>query len=230
MPVELVALLIVVVVFVASHFLLSHPLRAPLVRLFGRSGFVVVYSTIALVLLILIAVAYHAAPHGPALWSADNLALQLVFDGISYFAVVLLLGSLIDNPALVGADMVALSTRPPSGAFLITRHPMMFAIALLSGAEILLIPSARNAISCIGLIVLALVGARLQDSKKLAQSRREWGMWVSRTRFWPNLRRFGALGPIWAYAMPVWVLLTWIQVRTTFALSGVWYVFPGLNY
>jgi uncharacterized membrane protein len=230
MSLQNAALLILVVAFLASHFLLAHPLRAPLIGLFGRSGFTVVYSLIALVLLIAMAVAYHAAPHDTARWSWDNVVLQVAFDAISYVSVALFIGSLINNPALVGADMVALSTRPPTGAFLITRHPMMFAIAIWSAAQILLIPSGRNLIGCSGMIVLALVGARLQDTKKLAQSRREWGMWVSRTRFWPNPRRFAALGVIWAYALPVWVLVTWVQVRTTFAQCGLWYFFPGMNY
>jgi len=223
-------LLSAVLAFVASHFVLSHPLRAPLIALLGRGAFEFWYSIIAAVELLLIAITYHQADHIPTLWSSDNWVLQFVIDAISYGAIALFIGSLADNPGMVWADLVGLSTRPPTGAFVISRHPMMFAIAIWAAAQILLVPSMRNVIVCTGLIVLALIGAALQDRRKLAASPREWGMWVSRTRFWPRLDRLNRLGPAWGFAIPLWLLSTWVQVRWTFAVSGVWYFFPNLPY
>jgi len=154
----------------------------------------------------------------------------VVFDVVGYFAVVLFLASLNSNPALVGANLNGLSTRSPDGAFRVTRHPMMFAIAIFSSAQLLIMPSLRNLISCGGFIILALLGSRLQDRKKLVQVPREWGLWVSRTRFWPDLRQVGDLGGVWFFAVVPWLLITWLEVRTTLVPVGIWYFFPDLPY
>jgi hypothetical protein len=77
------------------------------------------------------------------------------------------------------------------------------------------------------MIVLALVGARLQDQRKLDQSPRGWALWVSRTRFWPDLRRLPALGFAWGLAVPVWLVVTWLEMRTTTTPCGIWYFLDG---
>lgn len=230
MPIELIALTLAVAAFVGSHVLMSHTLRASLLAALGEAGFQTCYALIAAGLLLLIVFVYHFAPHGPLVWSANNPALQAALIPVNYFAVVLFVASLDSNPALVGANLNGLSTRTPSGAFRVTRHPMMFAIAIWSVGQIALIPSARNLISCGGIVVLAVAGSWLQDQKKLAQAPREWGMWTNRTGFWPDLRRVGELGAFWLYAAIPWLAATWLQVRLSYVLAGPWYFFPELPY
>jgi len=226
----LILLSVAVAAFVGSHFLLSHALRGWAVDNFGLKGFRVVYSVIALALLVVIIVAYHVSPHGPTLWSPDNLALQIAFAVIGYFAIALFVASLFGNPGLVGANLNGLSTRAPDGVYLVSRHPMMFAIAIWCVMQVLIMPSARNAISCAGFIVLALAGARLQDIRNAAMSGREWTLWVSRTPFWPNLGRIGGLGIIWLVALAPWLVVTWLETRVAFVPVGMWYFIPDLPY
>jgi hypothetical protein len=107
---------------------------------------------------------------------------------------------------------------------------MMFAIAIWLSLQILLMPSARNLISCGGVIVLAVLGAHWQDGKNTALSGREWSLWVARTPFWPNFRRLGGLGVLWGVAVFPWLLATWIEVRVTYVPVGVWYFLPNLPY
>jgi uncharacterized membrane protein len=224
----LLILLLVMAGFVGSHFLLSHPLRAGLVSAMGEGGFQAFYSVIALLFLAGIAATYHFLGAGPALWSDASPGLELVFSLAGYIATVLFMGSLVGNPALVGADLNGLSARLPFGALRVTRHPMMFAIALWSAAQILLIPSGRNLIAGLGLIVLALVGARLQDVRKAKASPREWNAWTGRTSFWPNVREFGHLGWAFIIGLVPWLLLTWLESRALFAPVGIWYFVPQL--
>ena len=54
-------------VFVGTHFLLSHPLRAPLVAQLGERGFLILYSLVAIVTLGWLVIAYRAAPMTPML-------------------------------------------------------------------------------------------------------------------------------------------------------------------
>ncbi|MDR3387004.1 MAG: NnrU family protein [Rudaea sp.] len=230
MPTALLVLIFAVAGFVGTHFLFSHIGRPWVVAVFGAKGFQIFYSLVALTFLVVIFAAYHQAPHGPIAWSSDNLGLQLVFDVVGYFAVALFMASLIGNPGLVGANLNGLSTRQPDGVFRITRHPMMFAIAIWLVVQLLIMPSPRNLIGCTGFVVLALLGSRLQDAKKTAQSGREWRLWVSRTPFWPDLRQIGHLGMNWLVAAGPWLLATWAEMRVMQAPIGVWYLFPNLPY
>lgn len=225
----LIVLLVAVAAFVGSHFVLSHPLRARLVGAMGTGWFQFLYGLVSVVLLLLALVAYHQAPHAPVYWSSDNFVLQIVFSVGSCFAAVLFVASLIDNPAFIGAQIADLSTRPPSGVYLITRHPMMFAIAIWSVEQTLINPTARNLIVFGGFVVLALVGSRLQDRKKIAQTGREWSMWANRTPFWPNLRRWRRLGLSWPFGIALWLALTWLESRITLTPIGAWYWLPGLT-
>ena len=58
-------------------------------------------------------------------------------------AAVLLMGSLVGNPALPGAPA---ALGEPRGVFAVTRHPMMWAFALWSAAHLLVVPYAANAV------------------------------------------------------------------------------------
>jgi len=225
----LIALLVAVVAFVGTHFVLSHPLRAPLVGALGEGGFQLLYGLVSVTLLLLALVAYHRAPHAPVYWSSDNLVLQIVFSVGSCFAAALFVASLIDNPAFIGAQIADLSTRPPSGVYRITRHPMMFAIAIWSVEQTLINPTVRNLIVFGGFVVLALAGSRLQDRKKIAQTGREWSVWASRTPFWPDLRRWRRLGLSWLFGIALWLTLTWLESHVTLTPIGAWYWLPGLT-
>ena len=61
-------LLLASVAFVGTHFLLSHPLRQPLVRLVGEGPFAGLYSLVAIVTLAWMVIAYMRAPNTYPLW------------------------------------------------------------------------------------------------------------------------------------------------------------------
>jgi hypothetical protein len=80
---------------VEAHFLVSHPLRKPIVDTVGNAAFLGIYSAVAAATLRWLALAYGAAPAGTPLW--------LVGDGLwgrVLVASVLLMGSIVRNPAL----------------------------------------------------------------------------------------------------------------------------------
>ena len=220
--------LVATAIFVSLHLLLSHPLRAAAVRRLGPDGFQVLYSALALGTLLLVLVAYHGAPRGPALWPSGYAVLHLGFGLIGWFATALFIASWANNPGLIGADNVDLSTRVPSGVYRITRHPMMFALTIFAVLQIVINASLRNIIVMGGLGVLALAGSWLQDARKIAQTGREWTLWARRTPFWPDLRELARLGGIWPVALVVWLLATWLQTRLTNIPVGLWYFLPGL--
>jgi uncharacterized membrane protein len=208
--------------FIGTHLLMSHPLRPAMVRQFGQSGFLGVYSIISLLTFSGAVVAFGKAPAAPQLWDGQAIVPWILASLLTLVATALFLASLAGNPALPGTNVSGLSTRLPQGVFKVTRHPMMSAFVLWGVAHILVAPSARTIILAGGIIALAVLGSRGQDAKKAALHGHEWRMWMKRTSFLPNPAALGHLGFYWSAAVPVWLLFTWTHIYTAGVLAGVW--------
>lgn len=216
--------------FVGTHFLMSHPLRAPLVARIGERGFQVAYSIVALATFVLMVRAYQAMPAEVALWVAGD-GLWAVASVLMLVGSILLIGSLIGNPAMAmpGADRAAAA--PARGVFAITRHPMMWGFALWALVHILVVPTPGQIVLAGSLAVLALVGSRLQDGKKARLMGAAWQGWQARTAFIPFAGQVsGRLS--WADAMPrphalfggiaVWLIATWAHGALGYMPAGLW--------
>ena len=212
--------------FVGTHFLLSHPLRAPLVRAIGEKGFLGLYSLIAAITFGWLALAYRAAPTDAPLWPVGD-GLWAIATVLMLLAAILFMGSLVRNPALPEA---AKGTVPDArGVFAITRHPMMWSFALWGVVHILVFPDPSNVVLALAIIVLALVGARLQDSKKEALQPGFWREWESRTSYWPfaavaaGRARIGKIGMhALAGGVVVWLAATWAHLPLAGWPAGIW--------
>lgn len=178
------ALFLACAAFVGTHFLLSHPLRAPLVARLGEKAFGGVYSLFALVTLAWVAYAFYTAPKDAPLWIVDD-NLWIIATIIMWIASVLFAGSLSRNPALPDPNAVRNLDRPVSGVFAVTRHPMMWSFALWGVAHILVMPTGANLVLTVSIIVLALGGAAGQDAKKARLMGEGWQSWVKRTSYVP---------------------------------------------
>lgn len=220
--------LIAATAFVGTHFILSHPLRAPLVARLGEKGFLGVYSLVAAVTLIWMIVAYRAAPVTPLLWPVGD-GLWVIATLIMLVASILLLGSLVGNPAMPNPDGPIMVPAEAKGVFAITRHPMMWAFALWGLAHVLVYPVAANIIVSVAIILLSLVGAALQDRKKEVLTPAAWQHWESRTSYWPfaailaGRARFGRFGMhALAGGLVVWLAATWAHMPLAGWPAGIW--------
>ena len=220
--------LIAATAFVGTHFILSHPLRAPLVARLGEKGFLGVYSLVAAITLIWMIVAYRAAPVTPMLWPVGD-GLWAIATVIMLVASILLLGSLVGNPAMPNPDGPIMVPAEAKGVFAITRHPMMWAFALWGLAHILVYPVAANIIVSVAIILLSLVGAALQDRKKEVLTPAAWQHWESRTSYWPfaailaGRARFGRFGMhALAGGLVVWLGATWAHMPLAGWPAGIW--------
>lgn len=217
------------IAFVGTHFLLSHPLRAPLIRAIGEKGFLGLYSLVAFATLGWIVVAYRAAPPAP-LWWAQSDAIWIAGSILTLIAAILLMGSLIRNPALPHPEARAAADVPAAtGVFAVTRHPMMWAFALWGVAHILVFPEPSNVAVAGAIVVLALVGAALQDRKKAALQPGFWPEWQRRTSYWPFVAiargnaRFGGFGlHTLAGGLVLWLTATWAHIPLSGWAAGVW--------
>lgn len=218
---SLMALVVASTAFVGSHFLLSHPLRAPLVKAVGERGFLGFYSLVALVTFVWMILAFRTAPTADLTGSGEiGWAVATV---LTLPALVLFLGSLRGNPAL--PDPTGKPTVPnhASGVFTITRHPMMWGFALWALSHIVLWWSTRTLVVAFAILVLALLGALMQDRKKERLVGEAWKAWEAQTSFWPrwaNLHKAGRT--LWLVAIALWLLATYAHIHGAGVPAGVW--------
>lgn len=218
----LAALILTAAAFVGSHLLLSGPPRSALVRRLGERGFMGVYSLVAFATFAAMIVAFRRSAPGPVLWNGAAPVLWVAASLLTLVALALLLGSLRGNPALPQASVEGLGARQPEGAFRITRHPMMMAIALWAVAHILVAPTARTIVLGLALLILALAGSHQQDRRKRRLLGAEWQGWMAHTSFWPRWTALGALGPTWLVALLVWLAVTWAHIPLAGMAAGIW--------
>ncbi|HVU31226.1 MAG TPA: NnrU family protein [Sphingomicrobium sp.] len=194
--------------FIGTHFLLSHPLRAPLVRLVGEKPFRGIYSVVALVTFGSMAYFYHAIGREPPLWAVNDL-VWLAGTLLMWLASILFIGSFINNPALPGAPG---PKGAPKGVFILTRHPMMWSFALWAGVHLAVVAMPKALVLDGAILILAIGGAAGQDSKKSRLMGEAWHQWTAETAFIPFTRGVAWPGTIAVVGGTVlFFLATWLH-------------------
>lgn len=201
--------------FVASHFLLSHPLRRPLVERIGEGPFRALYSLVALVLFGAAIYFYRAIGDEPRLWDHGEPA-WVAGTILTWVGSILFVGSFFGNPALPGSPG---PKGGPRGVFAITRHPMMWGFALWAITHLLVIGTAKAMVLDGAILVLALAGAAMQDRKKAALMGESWHEWTAQTAFVPFTRGLANPGAVaLAGGTAFFLAATWLHPFP----AGVW--------
>jgi uncharacterized membrane protein len=128
-------LLAALLAFVLSHLLPMHPpWRRALEARFGARGFLLGYSLLSLLLLTWLVSAYFDTPY-LLLWSWSPWAAWLPVLIMPIACVLLVAGLTSPNPFSLGLGAKNYDPKRP-GIVSVTRHPLMWALALWSGAHI----------------------------------------------------------------------------------------------
>jgi uncharacterized membrane protein len=194
------ALVMALALFVGTHFLMSHPLRAPMVAAMGNTAFQAVYSLVSLGTFAWIIFAFRDAPATPPYWQVGD-GIWAVASAVLLIGSILFVGSFVGNPALPQPGAADLANAPARGVFAITRHPMMWGFALWGFVHILVAPYLASILLCGAMIVLALGGSWGQDHKKQRLMGDSWKDWESRTSFIPFGHQFSGRSG-WGSAWP----------------------------
>ena len=193
-------LIVAVSAFVASHELLSHALRKPVVAVVGEKLFPLVYSLVALATFGWAVLEWRATPPD-TLWTVPP-GLHIVGAIAMLFAAILFVGSVTaPNPALMGGKVGT----GPQGVQRITRHPMMWSFAIWAIVHIILSGDGRTVVLASGILVMALLGASMQDRKKRGQVT-GYAAHEAATGFVPFAAQAGGRAA-WRTALPGWVAL-----------------------
>lgn len=208
---DLMLLALLVGLFVVTHELLSHPLRAPLVARLGEKGFAILYSLVAL------------ASFGSAVQLWRQMPKERLWDTPPGLYAPVLVAMLIAAIFFVGSvtapnpAMMPGVKGEPKGMQRITRHPMMWSMAIWAGVHIMMTADPRTIVLAGGVGVLALVGTAFQDVKKKAQNP-AYAAHMARTSHLPFLAIAAGRQPLsalWPGVVPVlgglalWALILW---------------------
>jgi uncharacterized membrane protein len=177
----LLGLIVAGLAFCGSHVLLSSTrLRGALRDQLGENGFLAVYSLTALATFAWFIAAYAAAPR-LELWPTQQW-MELVPVVVMPFAAILLIaGYSTPNPTAVAMERAARSDNPGAGILSVTRHPVMWAIALWAMSHLIANGTLRS-ILFFGMVGgLALGGTVLIDRKKRLALGSNWARFAQLT-------------------------------------------------
>ena len=218
----LAALALWAAAFVGSHLLMSHPLRAPLVRRLGERWFGLFYSVVSLVTFaMMVRSAGDAGPQTP-LWQA-SLPLWVLASIAMWFGAILFIGSLRRNPAFPTGGKPVTTIGEARGVYAITRHPMMWGFALWAMVHIAVWPTQSGLIIAAAILVLALAGAAGQDHKKERLIGDLWSDWKRRTSFLPFGRGSGRPDAFsFVGGTALFLFATWAHGELGGMMAGPW--------
>lgn len=203
---SLTSLVLATIAFVGSHFLLSHPLRASLVKRMGEGGFLAVYSIVALFTFgWMVWAGVEMEPMAPR-WVAPLWFYEWAAPALMLLAAILLVGANIRNPAFPNPTGASTAIRPATGVFAVTRHPMNWAFMIWAITHFILSGTPLNIVLTIGLFVLTFFGSLLQDRKKEGLMGDAWQGWEARTSFIPFRAVLDGRIPVRAL-WPGWIAL-----------------------
>jgi uncharacterized membrane protein len=214
--------------FVATHLILSHPLRRPFVAAVGEGPFSGIYSVAALASFVWMILAFRAAPMSAFVWPVGD-GLWAAVTLVMLVASILLMGSFIRNPAFPSGGAAAVLPTEARGVYAITRLPMLWSFALWGVCHIAIFPVGKNIVVASAIIALALIGGALQDQKKARLLPAVWPVWQSKTSYWPfaaivaGRARLSALG--WhaiGGGIVIWLVATWAHIPLSGWPAGIW--------
>jgi len=151
-------------VFLATHYVSSTPIRGGLVSLLGENVYLGLYTLISLVALGWMIWAYVKAPYERLWWGDEFKAWAVALMPASL--VLIACGLLTRNPSAVRQESALRSMGEPRGILRITRHPVMWGIALWAAVHLIARGDKASAIFFGGLLLLALSGPVLIDARK----------------------------------------------------------------
>lgn len=208
--------------FVGTHFLMSHPLRRPMVGALGERGFFGVYSLVSLVTFGWMVWATRAVPSEPPRWDAGPILLAIAAL-LMWLGCVLFAGSFKGNPSLPNPDGAAKIPSEPRGVFRITRHPMMWGFGLWAITHVIANPTPSGLVIAEAIFVLAIFGAALQDYKKRQNYGPRWRDWERKSPFFPFTRGFAWPGTTpFVIGTILFFAATWAHGALGYQTVGPW--------
>jgi len=165
--------------FIGTHFISSTSLRMTLVDALGERAYLGTYTAVSFITIGWMSWAYAMTPVIP-LFEVPGLRLWPVV--VMPFALILVAaGVMTQNPSLVGQQDRLKDQEPARGIVRITRHPVMWGIALWAAVHLLARGDTGALIFFGGFVFVALAGTRLMDARKADAFGEDWKRFAAAT-------------------------------------------------
>lgn len=171
--------------FVLGHFALSAaPVRTALMGGLGRTGFHIAYGLFAAATFIWMNVAFTRAPFED-LWGDPRWARWLAVAVMPLASVLFAAGAMTANPAALGFEKLMAADRQPRGIQKVTRHPILWAIALWAALHLVANGDLASVILFGGILTLSIVGMVHIEARKRAELGDVWARFAAASSFTP---------------------------------------------
>lgn len=166
-------------VFLLTHYVSSTPLRPGLAALLGENVYLGLYTLVSLGTLGWMIWAYVRAPY-ERLWIGDEFKVwAVVLMPVSL--VLIACGALGKNPSAVRQESALRSMGEPRGILRVTRHPILWGIALWAFVHLISRGDTASLIFFGGFLLLAISGTVLQDLRKDKMIGVDWQRFAATT-------------------------------------------------
>ncbi len=190
--------------FLASHLgLSSAAVRGRLVSHLGEKGFQGLYTLVALLALGAMIAGYIQASHADFLWVPGHGLRHLPLLIVPVALTLIAGGVLVPNPSVVGMTDALDRNDPVYGVLRITRHPMMWGIALWAAIHILANGDLASLLFFGGFLLTAILGSLHLDYRMMAEQGERWRRFAAVTSYVPFVALLGGRQR-WS-----WVELRW---------------------
>jgi uncharacterized membrane protein len=171
------------VVFIATHFVPSTPLRPGLVAMLGEKAYLGLYSLVSLAAIGWMIWAYVKAPY-ERVWVGDEFKVwALVLMPVALVSVIA--GGMTRNPSAVRQEGALASMGEPRGILRVTRHPIQWGIALWAVVHLVARGDTASLVFFGGFALLAILGTMLIDARKNRTLGADWQRFASSTSNFP---------------------------------------------
>jgi uncharacterized membrane protein len=174
-------LLVAALFLIGTHLgIASSQLRPQLVATIGEGPYRLLYSLIALVAIAWLAHAWRTAPV-QVLWTPGPGLRHLPLLVMPVACLFLVCALSQRNPTALGQAPDPDSAEPARGIVRVTRHPVMWAVALWAIAHVLANGDLASLVFFGTFAVLALAGSVLIDARRTEERPPGWGVFLQRT-------------------------------------------------
>lgn len=172
-------------VFLALHILPAISARERVIAKLGDPIYMGLFSLASILSLAWMISAYKTTPAGEYLWvtGAGLRWLTVLLMGLAF--VLAVAGVTTRNPSMVMGANALKASSPWAGIFAITRHPLMWGIALWAILHLVNRPNMKSLLFFGTLALLAVGGSRLQEKRKHKELGPAWDVFENHTSFVP---------------------------------------------
>ena len=157
-----------------------------IVKVNGEIAFLGLFSVIALASIVWMAWACADTDY-VELWYAGHALKGIAWLVVTPVVILVVCGKTTPNPSSVGSEKVLERDDSERGVFSVTRHPLMWGIALWAAAHLLANSDLASLTFFAGLLVLVFAGVASQEAKKKAKMGEAWDHFAAATSFVPSV-------------------------------------------